>query len=196
MISPKLDETYWDTRHKMSQTGWDIGYANAIHTDYVKANFPKNAKIIEPGAGNAYEVSALWGDDYTNVYALDYSPTAKETFTKINPNFPSEQYLVGDYFDIEGDFDLILEQTFFCALDPNLREAYVNKTHSLLNTGGKVMGVLFNFEKEDGPPFGGSINEYRSLFEKRFEILSLEEAKNSIPERQGNELVFELVKKT
>jgi thiopurine S-methyltransferase len=196
MISPKLDKTYWDTRHKESQTAWDIGYANNLHTDYVKANYPKNAKIIEPGAGNAHEVSALWEDGYTNVYAVDYSSAAKDAFISKNSNFPSEQYLVGDYFDIKGEFDLILEQTFFCALDPSLREAYVDKTHSLLNTGGKVMGVLFNFEKEDGPPFGGSINEYRSLFEKRFEILSLEEAKNSIPERQGNELVFELVKKT
>jgi thiopurine S-methyltransferase len=196
MINPELNKIYWDTRHKKSQTGWDIGYPNAIHTDYVKANFPKNTKIIEPGAGNAYEVSALWKDGYTNVYALDYSATAKEAFISKNPSFPSKQYLVRDYFDIKGEFDLILEQTFFCALDPSLREAYVNKTHSLLNTGGKVMGVLFNFEKTDGPPFGGSINEYRHLFENKFEILCLEKAKNSIPERQGNELVFELLKKT
>jgi thiopurine S-methyltransferase len=196
MISPKLDKTYWDTRHKESQTAWDIGYANSIHTDYVKANYPKNAKIIEPGAGNAHEVSALWEDGYTNVYAVDYSSTAKDAFISKNSNFPSEQYLVGDYFDIKGNFDLILEQTFFCALDPNLREAYVNKTHSLLNTNGRVMGVLFNFEKSDGPPFGGDINEYKCLFENKFEIICLEEAKNSIPERQGNEIVFELLKKT
>jgi len=195
MTNLKLDVAYWDSRYKASNTGWDIGYANKIHVDYVKSNYTKTAKILEPGAGNAYEVNELWNEGYAHVYALDYSPTAKETFTARNPNFPSDQYLIGDFFELQGTFDLILEQTFFCALDPSLRKAYIHKMHTLLRPGGKIMGVLFNFTTTDGPPFGGSAQEYRLLFEEKFTIIRLEDAKNSIPQRQGNELLFELVKK-
>jgi thiopurine S-methyltransferase len=195
MTSLNLDDTYWDNRYKKKETGWDIGYANSIHIEYVKSNFSKEARILEPGAGSAYEATKLWRAGYTNVFPLDYSSTVKKEFTSKNPEFPAEQYLIGNFFELEGKFDLILEQTFFCALNPSLRESYVAKMHSLLQTGGRLMGVLFSFEKEDGPPFGGSIEEYTALFEKKFKIIRLEKAVNSIPERKGNELFFELLKK-
>jgi hypothetical protein len=84
---------------------------------------------------------------------------------------------------------LILEQTFFCALEPSLRKAYAEKIHSILNLDGKLVGVLFNceFEKQ-GPPFGGTKSEYLTLFESYFEVHKMEDCYNSIQPRKGNEL--------
>jgi thiopurine S-methyltransferase len=102
-----------------------------------------------------------------------------------------------DFFELNDNFDLILEQTFFCALNPNLRKSYVDKIHQLLNPKGKLAGLLFDFElTESGPPFGGNLSVYKSLFEDQFETMVLESSINSIKERQGKELFFIFEKKT
>ncbi len=96
-----------------------------------------------------------------------------------------------DFFDLNLQFDLILEQTFFCALDIDLRKKYVKKMKDLLKADGKLVGLFFDFElTKSGPPFGGSQEEYKDLFEPYFEILKLEICYNSITPRSGNELFF------
>jgi hypothetical protein len=190
-----LNASYWNNRYLAQKTGWDIGYHNTIHTDYVEANYTTSARILEPGAGSAYEVAYLHSKGYTNAFALDYAPEVKQRFLNKNVGFPPNHYLLGDFFDTEESFDLVLEQTFFCALSPELRNAYAEKMSSILKPSGKLFGVLFNFEKPDGPPFGGSEREYRTIFEQKFDILSMEPTQNSIPQRKGNELVIELAKK-
>ena len=59
-----------------------------------------------------------------------------------------------------------IEQTFFCAIDPQYRKDYVRQSNKLLKSKGKLVGLLFDFPIEQGPPFGGSISEYKALFIK------------------------------
>ena len=93
-------------------------------------------------------------------------------------------------------FDLVIEQTFFCALNPELRSNYVSKMETLLNPNGKIAGLLFDFPlTEAGPPFGGSENEYLKLFSEKFNIKTLEKAYNSIKPRKDTELFFIFEKK-
>lgn len=88
-------------------------------------------------------------------------------------------------------FDLIIEQTFFCALEPSLRKKYASKIATLLNNNGKIAGLLFNFPlTEVGPPFGGLTEEYKKLFSNKFKIKTLEKAYNSIKPRADKELFF------
>jgi hypothetical protein len=91
---------------------------------------------------------------------------------------------------------LILEQTFFCALHPGLRSAYVEKMHELLLPGGLLRGVLFaSAMNSDRPPFGGSEAEYRNLFSLVFAKVEFEFCTTSIEVRLGNELLFSAMKK-
>ena len=191
----ELSASYWDNRYKEELTGWDIGYHNPIHTDFIEKNYPKDAYILEPGAGSAYEVEYLWEKGYKNVYACDYALDVKEKFLKRVPNFPPEQYISGDFFALEKQFDVVLEQTFFCAIDPTLRAQYVEHMHSILKPYGKIYGVLFEMEKPEGPPFGGNTNEYNRLFTDKFEISKMKQSTESIPQRMGSELIVELIKK-
>ena len=46
------------------------------------------------------------------------------------------------FFEHNKKYDLILEQTFFCALNPALRRAYVAKVYELLNVNGKFPVIL------------------------------------------------------
>jgi len=65
-----LDEDYWSERYQEGQTGWDIGYASPQLIDFA-TTFPKDARILIPGAGKAYEAEALWKMGYVNVYVVD-----------------------------------------------------------------------------------------------------------------------------
>ncbi|WP_315822135.1 hypothetical protein [Paraflavitalea speifideaquila] len=95
--------------------------------------------------------------------------------------------ITGDFFDHVGQYDLIIEQTFFCALTPTLRPAYVDRMHKLLKPSGKLVGVLFNTHFEGGPPFGGTLEEYQSLFEHQLNLKTLASCYNSIHPRAGTE---------
>lgn len=194
-LETKLNPTYWNNRYISDETGWDIGYANPVLVEFVINNFNKSTRILIPGLGKGYELEYLWQKGYTNVFGLDVAEEARTQFLTRVPDFPETQYIIQDFFEHSGKYDLILEQTFFCALDPKLRKRYVAKMNELLNLNGLLFGLLFNFERPEGPPFGGRKTEYLSLFSADFEIVELDICKNSITPRQGNEFFFQFKKK-
>ena len=191
MMKNKLDKNYWEDRYINHSTGWNIGYASTPLKTYIDQLEDKTIKILIPGAGNGYEAEYLWKNGFNNVYLVDIAKKPLENFKKRIADFPTKQILNINFFDLNDQFDLIIEQTFFCALDPKLREKYANHMYNLLKPKGKIVGLLFNFELTlSGPPFGGFVLEYRSIFENKFKIKILESAINSIKERQGKELFF------
>lgn len=191
-----LDSNYWKERYKTNQTGWDAGTITTPIKEYIDQLKDKSIKILIPGCGNAHEAAYLWQQGFTNVFLLDYVAEPLNNFSKHYPDFPKSQLLLKDFFELDEKFDLIIEQTFFCALDPQLRSSYADKMYQILNPEGKLVGVMFSseFEKE-GPPFGGTKSEYQSLFERYFNIMKMEVCYNSINPRKGNELFILLCPK-
>lgn len=184
----KLDKSFWNNRYITDQTGWDIGAASLPLKNYFEQLEDKKASILIPGAGNAYELDELMRLGFANVTIVDIAPEIiKKLKTKYGEH-PNCQIVEGDFFELTAKFDLIVEQTFFCALEPNRRAQYVDKMHELLKPDGMLVGVLFDQAFEDGPPFGGSKKEYEQLFQKKFAIKKMEKCYNSIPQRDGSEL--------
>jgi thiopurine S-methyltransferase len=191
MKKNSLDKTYWENRYDNTQTGWNIGYPSTPLKTYIDQLTDKTLKILIPGAGNSYEAEYLLNNGFKNVYVLDFVKQPLDNFKNRITNFPENQLLHFNFFELNDTFDLILEQTFFCALNPRLRTAYAVKMNQLLKPNGKLAGLFFDFElTASGPPFGGSIEEYQTLFNSYFKIKTLEPAINSIKERQGKELFF------
>ncbi|MBT8305401.1 MAG: methyltransferase domain-containing protein [Maribacter sp.] len=188
----RLNKKFWDDKYAENKLGWDIGYVSTPIKVYIDQLTNKNIKILIPGAGNGYEVEYLFSKGFTNIHVIDIALQPLRNLKKRIPSFPENQLLHLDFFDLkEVQFDLILEQTFFCALDPMLRQAYVSKMNNILAPGGKLVGLFFDFPlSEEGPPFGGSEKEYRQLFEQQFNIRILEKTYNSIKPRKGIELFF------
>lgn len=188
----KLSKEFWEQKYENGEMGWDIGYVSTPLKVYIDQLTDKNIKILIPGAGNAYELIYLVEQGFSYVFVIDIARQPLENIKKRIPNFPEDQLLEGNFFDLAlNHFDLILEQTFFCALDPSLRPNYAIKMWQLLQPNGKLAGLLFNFPlTESGPPYGGSLAEYKSLFQKHFRIKVLETAYNSIKPRADKELFF------
>lgn len=187
---------FWENKYTNGETGWDIGYVSTPIKEYIDQLYNKEIKILIPGAGNSYEAEYLHRNGFKNVVVIDWSKSALENILKRVPNFPKENLLELDFFEHQGEYDIIIEQTFFCAINTNLREKYTTKSHSLLSTNGKIVGLLFNIPLfEDHPPFGGNKDEYLKLFNTFFNIKTMETATNSIKSRENNELFIILEKK-
>jgi SAM-dependent methyltransferase len=191
-----LNEAFWDNRYKTNDTGWDLGNVSMPIKTYIDQLKNKKIKILIPGCGNSYEAEYLYNKGFKNVYLIDISETALSNFKKRVPNFPISHLIHKNYFDLKTTFDLIIEQTFFCAINPNLRLEYAQKGHQLLNKKGKIVGLLFKAPlNDDHPPFGGNKEEYESYFKPYFHIKTMSPCYNSESEREGKELFFNLLKK-
>lgn len=190
-----LNESFWSSRYQNGHLGWDLGSPSPPHYQYLCQLHTKTLSILVPGAGNAHEVAAAWNIGFTAIHLLDISKEPINKFLEKNPSFPVSHLFHQDFFEHQGTYDLILEQTFFCAIDPTLRLEYVQKMHSLLKPEGRLVGVLFDRKfNSEGPPFGGSASEYRALFSPYFEFDKFESCYNSIPQRMGSELFINLKK--
>ena len=190
------NKDFWEERYKTGETGWDIGRVSPPIKEYIDQLKNKDLKILIPGGGNSYETEYLFQQGFKNVFLIDIAKQPLKNLKTRIPDFPDEHLIHGDFFQLNDHYDLILEQTFFCAIDPVLRPQYARKTSELLNPNAKIAGLLFNtvFDK-DGPPFGGNQKEYLTYFSPYYEIISFEESYNSIPPRQGKELFFIFKKK-
>jgi SAM-dependent methyltransferase len=192
-MSNELTEKYWSERWLEGRTGWDLGQVSPPLMEYFDKLENKSKRILIPGCGNAHEAAYLHQLGFTNVFVVDIAKTPLDNFKRQFPDFPEEHLIHGDFFDLEGTFDLIIEQTFFCAIDRVLREKYVQKMRELLGPGGLLVGLLFASEfQAQGPPHGGSEREYRNLFSKYFNQCRIQPCQNSITPRLGNELFIEM----
>jgi hypothetical protein len=190
-----LNKEYWENRYESKTTNWDIGEISTPLKAYIDQLKDKNSRILIPGAGNAYELDYLIENGFQNVFVLDYAKHPLDAIIKRNKSL--KKHLIHDnFFNHTGTYDLIIEQTFFCALQPSLRPKYVDKMYDLLSKKGKISGLLFNFPlTKEGPPFGGSQEEYINLFSNMFSIKTLDNAYNSIKPRVNKELFFTFEKK-
>jgi SAM-dependent methyltransferase len=191
-----LDSNSWNQRYLSKNTGWDIGYVSTPLKEYFDQLKNKDLRILIPGCGNSHEAEYLFSLGFQNVYVLDFSKKAINNFSSRVPGFPKDNLLCEDFFNISGNYDLIIEQTFFCAINKSKRFEYVNKIHSLLNKNGRLVGLLFNGPmNDDHPPFGGSIAEYKKLFSSLFDLKIIQSSKNSISSRNGKELFINFLLK-
>ncbi|HET6227957.1 MAG TPA: methyltransferase [Bacteroidia bacterium] len=191
----QFSESYWTNRYDNNTAVWDAGAITPPIKAYVDQLKNKDLKILIPGAGNGHEAEYLIEKGFKNVVVLDISAAPVENIKKRVPAFPSEQLIIGDFFQHAATYDLIIEQTFLCALDPALQKKYAPQMNKLLKPGGKLIGVLFIeplHAKE--PPFALTKQEYINLFQPYFHIQTLETCYNSIKPRQGRELFMILQK--
>tara|TARA_B110000503_G_C7058177_1_gene375425 strand:+ start:224 stop:808 length:585 start_codon:yes stop_codon:yes gene_type:complete len=190
-----LSEFFWENKYKKNKIGWDLGEVSPPLKTYFDQLTNKDLKILIPGGGNSYEAEYLFNRGFNNTYVVDLSKTALDNIKNRVPEFPSSQLIHANFFDLNDTFDLIIEQTFFCAINPNLRVNYAVKMKNLLNEKGKLVGVLFDAKlNKDHPPFGGNIKEYTTYFEPYFRMDVFTKCYNSFHNRQEMELFIKFVK--
>ena len=184
----KDPQAFWNNRYRQGETGWDIGQPSQPLKEYFDQIADKNLRILIPGAGNAWEAEYAWNQGFSRVEVVDIAPEAIAAFKQRVPDFPASQLHLLDFFELNNQYDLVIEQTFFCAIDPALRIKYVEKMHEILVPGGKLVGVMFDAPmNSDRPPFGGNSQDYMTMFSSLFREVNIAPCYNSIAPRSGRE---------
>lgn len=195
----------WENHYLDNDTPWDKGTAAPPLLEWIKAN-PGiiSGRVLIPGSGKGHDGVALAElTDATQVLGLDISPRAVELANLENGSdrFQSE---VGDLFDLpvvhQSAFNWVWEHTCFCAIDPEMRDAYVEAVHLALKPEGQLLAVFYRdpYDEEhrpgEGPPHGTSLEELVELFEGsgRFQILESYVPETSYEGREGLEQFMRL----
>lgn len=181
-------EEYWEGRWKggiEKGARWDVGFAEPelVHEVQQGSLAPPGpqARALVPGCGRGYVVKALAELGYAKVVGLDLSETGVQVALQDNPH-PRATFIHGDFFaaspqSLEGEFDLIFDSTFLCAIPPELRQDWAKQMVSLLKPeGGKLALNVFPVSKNPdmeeigldgpfgtGPPFRLTLNLVRTL---------------------------------
>jgi SAM-dependent methyltransferase len=190
--APEPDAPFWNGRYLAGELGWDLGEPSPpfvrLHRDGVIA---PPCRVAVPGCGQGWEVAWLAAQGYA-VTGIDFAPAALAAAReRAREAGVAPELVQADLLDLPealaGRFDLVLEQTCFCAIAPRRRPEYVQAVHRLLAPGGRLIGLFYACKGEDGPPFGTSPGEVRRLFADRFAVRSLALTPHSHPRRLGEE---------
>src|SRR4249920_959124 len=117
-----LDGNYWNNRYDSGTAVWDLGEVSPPLKDYIDQLTDKNTRILIPGCGNTHEADHLLKLGFTNITVIDIAPALVANLKEKYIDNPNIKIILGDFFEHQGTYDLVLEQTFFCAIDPSLRK--------------------------------------------------------------------------
>jgi len=195
--SPSLNSEFWEDRYQSGSDRWDLAQPAPPFIRLLDSPAaPLPGRMLVLGAGRGHD-ALLFADRHFEVVGVDFAPSAVAAATAAaQARSLKAEFLQRDIFNLlpefAGQFDYVLEHTCFCAIDPNLRPAYVNLVRSLLRPGGELIALFWAHTRSGGPPFGTSLAELHELFGGEFDILSLEPVTHSIESRQNEEYLGRL----
>ena len=181
----------WQDHYDSNDLGWDLGQVAPPFVElWEKGKLPVG-KVLVPGCGRGHEVIFLSENGF-EVTGIDFSEGA---VTYLG-NALKERNLKGrvlhqDFFSLDhshdGVYDLVLEQTFFCAISPWQRRDYVLNVSRILKPGGMLVGLFYHTDKQGGPPYNTTRENIETHFSENFEIQELDKTSLSSEQRKDKE---------
>ena len=190
---PVEQEAFWSNIYRTEKPGWDMGGPSPVFVDMIpRIKLPKS-RIAVLGSGPGHD-AALFAQHGHVVTAIDFSPDAITASQQRYANLKNITWMQADVFklprELDGQFDIVLEHTCFCAIDPWKRNNLVSTYHRLLHSQGQLLGVFFIMDKKNEPPFGASEWELRSRLQGKFQPLFWGRSHVSHERRMGRELLI------
>ena len=194
---------FWEERYFTKNTPWDTKTTTPALINSI--NHSKSKKIAILGCGYSKD-SLFLAKKGHRVYPIDFAVKPIEYLNNIKIKkgldtlFPLKENIFNLNKDYSAFFDLVIEYTCFCAIDPQKRRQYVKLVNSILNKSGQFIALFFPTKRREedidkGPPFYVNLEETLSMFENNFNFLKIDKNPDSIKPRQGFETLIVMDKK-
>lgn len=189
------EAAYWQAVYEEGSPGWDKDApAPPLVGAIRQARLPAGTRVLVPGCGFGHE-ALLLAREGLEVTAVDFAPAAIRGLKARAGDLPIRA-LERDLFslgrDHAGYFELVVEHTCFCAIPLEMRGEYVQVMAQVLREGGLLIGLFYETDRQDGPPFRTTCEDIYRHFSPHFEVLSLSRPPDSFEGRQGKEWLAQL----
>ena len=181
----------WQDHYDSNDLGWDLGQVAPPFVElWEKGKLPWG-EVLVPGCGRGHEVIFLAENGF-EVTGIDFSEGAVTYLgNALKKRNLKGRVLHQDFFSLDdthdGVYNLVIEQTFFCAISPRQRQDYVLKVSRMLKPGGMLVGLFYHTDKQGGPPYNTTREDIETHFSENFEIQELDKTSLSSEQRKGKE---------
>ncbi len=196
------DRQAWNQRYEDQNTGWDLGEPSPVLKAFLPEFLDQNEltgrslRVAVIGCGRGHDARFVANLGLETI-GFDFAPLAiadaRGLATQAGLTDGQLRFEEMDIFAIAPEwrdqFDLVIEHTCFCAIDPDRRPDYVESVRSLLKPGGQLIGIFFTHNRPGGPPFGTTETEVLELFTPQFNRELWELSEHSIGRRKNDEYV-------
>jgi SAM-dependent methyltransferase len=203
------NERSWEDHWAEGHIPWDAGRESPSLKKYVSGSKARgSARALVPGCGSGYDVFCLAHAGYSAI-GVDIAPSARSRFSELRSRAAQSeenaQLVTGDFFsltpdELGGHFDLIWDYTFYCAINPALRDAWREQMARLLAPDGRLLMLLFpvieGAPEDRGPPYPLDPQKVVAQLSPTFRALRIEPATESHPGREGKEWLSVWVKRS
>ena len=189
----------WERHYDADDLRWDIGEVAPPFVRLWEERKVSPCKAIIPGCGRGHEAIFLAERGF-QITAVDYTRGAVDLLD----NALTTMTLPGDvmhqnFFELgqesNNSFGLMLGHTFFCAINPDMRQKYVETAGRILISGALLIGLFYETGEKGGPPFNTEKKDIEEYFSEQFEIEVLAITSHSAEQRKGKEWLAILKRK-
>lgn len=200
-LDPATPE-FWNIRFKANFTPWDQRGVPQCLRDYLAARSAASTstapivprRVLIPGCGAANEVKHFIDRGWAPT-AIDFSPAAVAQ-AGAQLGLLASHVRQADFFGgtiLPGDFEVIYERAFLCALPRTMWAAWAKRVAELLSPanargeGGLLIGFFVEDDNPKGPPFGLKSGELDEMLSPAFTCIEKIVPTDSIPIFAGKE---------
>lgn len=187
-----LDAAFWSDKYRTGHDRWELGRAAPPLSRWLAEHPVSGRRVLVPGCGRGNE-ARLFAKAGNRVVGVDLAPEAIAAARKLAVRDGVEvDFRVGDVCALGADplrYDLVVEHTCLCALDPRRRVEYATAMTDVLVRGGELWGLFYAHGRPGGPPFAIDRDGLLALFSPRLELAHEETPRDSIATRMGEEIL-------
>lgn len=188
-------ESFWTEKYLDPQTqpGWDLkGPHPALEHILPQIKISKT-RILVLGCGRGHDCAYLAQKGHL-VTGIDFSEAAIKDAQELYGNIPGLKFVKVDAFHLpekfRSQYDLVLEHTFYCAVEPSRRNEVLRVWKECLTEGGFLLGIFFILDSIEMPPFGSTEWELRERLKSSFQFLFWNRWHGPSTRSQGAELII------
>lgn len=185
---------YWEAAYRERRDGWELGAASPPIARAL-AEMQARGRAVVFGAGRGHEARAAAARGW-EVVGVDFAEAARAEAVRLTPpEFASRiTWRVADIFALAKTdaekFDLLIEHTSFCAIDPARRGEWMRVARAVLRPNATLLGLFYTHPREGGPPYGATHETVLAALEgAHLRVDRTEVPNDSVERRRGDELL-------